>query len=111
MIAALAVSSLGKSSVTWRVALFEGEYAELATGGKDASAGELAGFGLESVLGGQGVGRPVRVKRDAKTGEQARAAAYGEMVHVFVDPESRRPLPEGMGDDLRQALDKLRAEA
>ena len=33
--------------------------------------------------------------------------AVGEFVHVFVDARSRKPLAEGMGDDLRSGLAKL----
>lgn len=122
MIAALGVSALGKSSVTWRVALFEGEYVEpqaaSSTAGQPgdsggaATAGEanLAGWTLRDATGAAGAGRPVRLKV-GRDGQPARAAAYGDMVHVFVDPESRRPLPGGMDPSLRAALEKLRVES
>lgn len=120
VIAALAVSHLGKSSVTWRLALFEGEYvapqcsapgSESGGGAAHVPSAEFAGFSLQDLQNpaGGGVGRTVRLKAPGGDGQPARAAAYGEMVHVFVDPETRRPLPEGMGAELRAALEKLRA--
>ncbi|KPV72589.1 uncharacterized protein RHOBADRAFT_39171 [Rhodotorula graminis WP1] len=38
--------------------------------------------------------------------DEPRAAAYGEMVHVFVDQDSRRPVKE-LDDGMRAALQKL----
>jgi acyl-CoA thioester hydrolase len=113
VIAALGVSSLGKSSVTWRVALFEGEYVDPASSSSSSSSSEetssLAGWTLQDVMSGNGgVGRQVRLK--SRGGEPPRAAAYGDMVHVFVDPESRRPLPDGMDPALRAALQKLQVK-
>lgn len=113
VIAALGVSSLGKSSVTWRVALFEGEYVDPASSSSSSAASEetssLAGWTLQDVMSGNGgVGRQVRLKSSG--GEPPRAAAYGDMVHVFVDPESRRPLPDGMDPALRAALQKLQVK-
>lgn len=113
VIAALGVSSLGKSSVTWRVALFEGEYVEPAPSSSAAEPSSLAGWTLQDVTSGNGgVGRQVRLKATSSSGdgEPARAAAYGDMVHVFVDPETRRPLPDGMDPSLRAALQKLQVE-
>ncbi|GAA5873847.1 hypothetical protein JCM3774_000700 [Rhodotorula dairenensis] len=113
VIAALGVSALGKSSVTWRVALFEGEYVEPAsstTTGHGHGGPNLAGWTLQDATSGSGAGRPVRLKR-ASDGQPARAAAYGDMVHVFVDPESRRPLPGGMDPSLRTALEKLQIDS
>ncbi|KWU44516.1 hypothetical protein RHOSPDRAFT_33844 [Rhodotorula sp. JG-1b] len=110
VIAALGVSSLGKSSVTWRIALFEGEYVEPASLSSATETSSLAGWTLQDVTSGNGgVGRQVRLK-SSSGGEPARAAAYGDMVHVFVDPDSRRPLPDGMDPALRAALQKLQVE-
>lgn len=69
--------------------------------------GGMEGFGLEALRDREsGVGRKVRVKRDEKTGEEVRAAAWGDMVHVFVDEQSRRPLKE-LDEGLRRALERL----
>ncbi|GAA5992217.1 hypothetical protein JCM10908_001825 [Rhodotorula pacifica] len=110
VIAALGVSALGKSSVTWRVALFEGEYVDPLS--SSVAGGSLAGWTLQDVLQSEGgAGRLVRLKKQSqKDGPPPRAAAYGEMVHVFVDPETRRPLPGGMDGTLRAALEKLMVE-
>ncbi|BGP27072.1 hypothetical protein JCM10295v2_006034 [Rhodotorula toruloides] len=100
LIAALAVSRLSARSVTWRVALFEGEYVP----SEEEGGGGMEGFDLEALGKGE-LGRQVRVRRDGK-GEEVKAAAWGEMVHVFVDQESRRPVKE-MDEGLRGALERL----
>ncbi|BGP10776.1 hypothetical protein JCM10049v2_006668 [Rhodotorula toruloides] len=102
IVAALAVSNLSARSVTWRIALFEGEYVPPLDAGGEVG---MDGFSLDSLREGA-VGRKVRVKKDEKSGEEVRAAAWGEMVHVFVEEESRRPLKE-MGEGLRRALERL----
>ncbi|GAA5902362.1 hypothetical protein JCM8208_007269 [Rhodotorula glutinis] len=120
VVAALAVSQLGTRSVTWRVALFAGEYVDPAqeegtAAGAGAGAGErlsaaaLSGFTLDDVQSTRvGAGRRVRLVRPAAGDgdDEPRAAAYGEMVHVFVDEESRRPVKE-LDDGMRAALQRL----
>jgi acyl-CoA thioester hydrolase len=107
VVAALAVSNLSARSVTWRIALFEGEYVPALEGDKAGQDGGMEGFGLEALRDREGgVGRKLRVKRDEKTGEEVRAAAWGDMVHVFVDEQSRRPLKE-LDEGLRRALERL----
>ncbi|GAA5921046.1 hypothetical protein JCM3775_004067 [Rhodotorula graminis] len=118
VVAALAVSHLGTRSVTWRVALFAAEYVEPAQderasaasagAGERTSAAALSGFTLGDVQSTHaGAGRRVRLVRPAGEGDdEPRAAAYGEMVHVFVDQDSRRPVKE-LDDGMRAALQKL----
>ncbi|GJN93077.1 hypothetical protein Rhopal_006122-T1 [Rhodotorula paludigena] len=124
VIAALAISRLSERSLTWRVALFAGEYAPAAESG---DRGELSGFELEDLCGGEqagqeaaqgfeagantgargaGVGRRVRLARSGSGKDEARAAAWGEMVHVFVDAETRRPV-ERLDEGVRRALERL----
>lgn len=82
--------------------MFEGEYVPPLDAGGEVG---MDGFSLDSLREGA-VGRKVRVKKDEKSGEEVRAAAWGDMVHVFVEEESRRPLKE-MGEGLRRALERL----
>lgn len=127
VVAALAVSHLGTRSVTWRVALFAGEYVEPAREGDEGAAGAsaregedegraaeaaLSGFTLADVQSphaGGGAGRRVRLVRPAAGDGEPRAAAYGEAVHVFVDEESRRPVTE-LEEGMRRALLRLVVE-
>ncbi|GAA5853455.1 hypothetical protein JCM9279_007243 [Rhodotorula babjevae] len=123
VVAALAVSHLGTRSVTWRVALFAGEYVEpwreegagVGAGEGRAAPAELSGFTLDDVEsarggGGGGAGRRVRLVRPAQgDDDEPRAAAYGDMVHVFVDDESRRPVKE-LEEGMRVALQRLVVE-
>ncbi|GAA6057961.1 hypothetical protein JCM3770_000652 [Rhodotorula araucariae] len=103
VIAALAVSRLSARTVVWRVALFGGEYVA-----PPASDDALAGHTLDDLVGGAGAGRKVRLGRGSD-GAEPRAAAWGEMVHVFVDPESRRPVQE-LEEGMRSALQRLVVE-
>ncbi|BGP42843.1 Thioesterase domain-containing protein [Rhodotorula kratochvilovae] len=105
VIAALAVSKLTARSVVWRVALFGGEYAAPSSAGVGDA---LSGHTLADLSGGEGAGRKVRLARGAD-GQDARAAAWGEMVHVFVDPETRRPVKQ-LGERMRGALQRLVVE-
>ncbi|GAA5870448.1 hypothetical protein JCM8547_004034 [Rhodosporidiobolus lusitaniae] len=119
VVGALAVEKLGRRSVVWKVALFEGEYCASpfsSTAGSGAAEGEIAeGYRLSDALGGAdtgeeagGAGRQVRIKRDA-AGQPVRAAAHGTMTHVFVDRESRAAVEE-LEERVKKELEKLVVE-
>lgn len=116
VVAALAVKHLGTRSVTWKVALFAGEYADAegATEGEAEGAAEagraMRGFALRDVQRG-GAGRKVRLARGDQPagGGEPRAAMFGEMVHVFVDEGTRRPV-EKLDEGMREALMRLVVE-
>lgn len=83
VIAALAVEKLGKSSVTYSVALFA------AKGGGGSFKGKAGGT----------------VKAELEVDGKGEAAAFGSFVHVFVDPVGRGSV--GIPEEARAALERI----
>ncbi|KAH8915439.1 Thioesterase/thiol ester dehydrase-isomerase [Atractiella rhizophila] len=81
LLAGLAISKLGRSSVTYHVALFEAEKVAGDIGFKNANGS----FSLK-----------------LKTGK---AACYGEFIHVYVDPKSRKAVQ--IPDKMRKAMNDV----
>lgn len=91
LLAALSVASLGRSSVTYSVALFDAVDA-----GTGKGRGELVQGGWE----GRVVSSAVKVREGGE-----RAACWGSFTHVFVDPKTRKSV--GIPKESREALEKL----
>lgn len=93
ILAGIAITKLGKSSVTWSVGLFDAEEVS-GVMGRGKFRTEL------QAEGGEEWSSSLRVKEGAK------AAAYGEFVHVFCTPDGSQkstPIPA----QTREALEKL----
>ncbi|GAA5832077.1 hypothetical protein JCM11251_002809 [Rhodosporidiobolus azoricus] len=102
VVAALAISTLGRRSVQWSIALFAGEYIPAL------KPGEVGGFEMDHVVGKGGEGAEAGAGRRIKIkgGKEAKAAAWGKMVHVFVNQDDRKVI-EGFDDGMREALERL----
>lgn len=102
----MAVSKLGKSSVTYSVALFDAEDSK-RTGEYDDIASKGRGTFLSPPVdgrGGEGKWKDARFGLNVMLKER-NPAAYGHFVHVFVDPHTRKPV--AIPDVAREALSRL----
>ena len=93
VLAALSVARLGKRSITWRVAVFPlPNDTRLAGRGAFTRAGEGVSFATGSAGGGS-------------EEMEATAAAWGTVVHVFVDREAQRKSVE-CSEELRRLVEE-----
>lgn len=108
LVCAVGVQAIGRSSVTWEAAIFEGEYVSSSLGSSPSSSFDEAdkdgGCWINAEEEGKGemvLGKQVRLIG----GKQARAAAYGIFKHVFVGRESRKS--EELPAEMRRMVEKL----
>lgn len=117
LLAGLAVAKLGKSSVTYRLAIFDAEVLPGAVFAKvaaqpgyppNSSANSSSGSGSTSGLAGSAAittGGDARI-RDVD-GVKVQAACVGFFTHVFVDRHTRRPT--AMTPRMRGQFEKVQA--
>ncbi|SCV69370.1 BQ2448_2390 [Microbotryum intermedium] len=101
ILAALSVSSVSKSSITWQVGLF----AARASNSNFGSIGTLAGSSGSSFP--KTFASSIEVV-EGKDGGVPTAAAWGSMTHVFVDEKTRTPTP--LPDEWREKLKGLQGK-
>lgn len=91
ILAGLSVMKLGKSSVTYAIALFSVENIRRTS--------DLRAANQDNDTGHSDFTYTFRLKKETK------AACFGEMTHVFVDPKTRRPID--MSQSVRSELARL----
>jgi len=94
ILAGLSVTKLGRSSVTYAVALFSAEISSRTSALPNGTS-----TGISSNVTAAPFDFTYRLSTDA-------AACYGSMTHVFVDPKTRRPveMPEQMKKGLQMLV-------
>jgi len=94
------VKKLGRSSVTYAVALFSAEISSRTSAlPNGTSTNTSTSTGISSNVTAAPFDFTYRLSTDA-------AACYGSMTHVFVDPKTRRPveMPEQMKKGLQMLV-------